>query len=291
MKSGKNVSVKGFTLIELLVVIAIIALLLAVLVPSLGKAKEQARKMICGANLTQLAKGVEMYEMSYKYRRMSVRNSAADTDLYWMGKLADYMGDDAYGEQFRLGQKIDVLICPSAPYNRFTPNATVANGGGNQDTLANPSGQYGTAQMPWEWRRSTTMSTLGGYGINGWLVYDYYYETNALYTPYYYKEWLSVPPGVPLFTCAVWPIQWPRGGGPTTDLPPMWSLMGSPTAELPGDTDNMRRACINRHNRTVNTITRDLSVKNTALQDLWQLRWHVNYKIPTSEIRIPSRLY
>jgi len=52
---------KGFTLIELLVVIAIIAVLMAILMPSLNTAREQARGIGCSSNQKTLALGYIMY--------------------------------------------------------------------------------------------------------------------------------------------------------------------------------------------------------------------------------------
>lgn len=52
---------RGFTLIELLVVIAIIAILMAILVPTLSKAREQGKRVVCQNNLHQLGIGWQLY--------------------------------------------------------------------------------------------------------------------------------------------------------------------------------------------------------------------------------------
>lgn len=51
----------GFTLIELLVVVAIIAVLISILLPSLAGARDQAKMVQCGSNLSQLGKGFYLY--------------------------------------------------------------------------------------------------------------------------------------------------------------------------------------------------------------------------------------
>jgi prepilin-type N-terminal cleavage/methylation domain-containing protein/prepilin-type processing-associated H-X9-DG protein len=56
---------RGFTLIELLVVVSIIALLVSILMPALGKAREQAKNSVCKSNLKQLATAFYYYVEKY----------------------------------------------------------------------------------------------------------------------------------------------------------------------------------------------------------------------------------
>ena len=58
-------TLRAFTLIELLVVVAIIALLVAILLPSLNLAREQAKRTVCASHMKQMAISFHMYQYDF----------------------------------------------------------------------------------------------------------------------------------------------------------------------------------------------------------------------------------
>jgi len=73
----------GFTLVELLVVVAILSVLIALLLPSLNKARYVAKKAVCASNQSQLARGLIIYATEYN----SYFPSSGDTR--WNGRPWD----------------------------------------------------------------------------------------------------------------------------------------------------------------------------------------------------------
>jgi prepilin-type N-terminal cleavage/methylation domain-containing protein len=85
----KIMNKNGFTLIELLVVIAIIAMLLAIVIPSMRKAKEYAKKVLCKSDFHQIGLAIGNYETSSKF------NFRNNTKWYFQNGTGDmpYEGD------------------------------------------------------------------------------------------------------------------------------------------------------------------------------------------------------
>lgn len=107
----------GFTLIELLVVIAIIALLLAILMPSLQRVKEMARETVCRSHLRSVGLGVLLYlqdndfVMANSNRHNGFMWEESDDDnLSWGNSFGDTYWGVAYEDYIK---DSEVFGCPS----------------------------------------------------------------------------------------------------------------------------------------------------------------------------------
>jgi len=76
---------EGFTLIELLVVIALLALLMAILLPALQKAREQAHDVVCKSNLQSVGLGISMYLEDHEHTMPDLHTYTVNTNghLWW----------------------------------------------------------------------------------------------------------------------------------------------------------------------------------------------------------------
>jgi type II secretory pathway pseudopilin PulG len=153
-------------LIELLVVIAIIAILAALLLPALSRAKEKAARTVCKSNMRQVAMGALMYAMENKETFPDSPFPSADHHASWI--------QEPYFDYFMDQMKIqtNVFSCP----NKNKPVSFIKVNPGNPTMIRlgfyslwaspttwadpRPRGQgYGTAPEPWDSPMKTTDQT------------------------------------------------------------------------------------------------------------------------------------
>ncbi len=159
---------KGFTLIELLVVVAIIALLLAILIPSLQRSRKQAFLVACQSNLKQLGVILEMY--------------TDKSDGFFFGGAVGSDWDDwveifqpSYGK---------IKLCPLA-------KKTAKDGG---------KGIY-AAWLDKEGEES------GSYGLNGWVSKVNTIDKDLYWGTPYVKNAKDVPVFLDSMSMVNWPDQ------------------------------------------------------------------------------------
>jgi prepilin-type N-terminal cleavage/methylation domain-containing protein len=159
-----NAKRKAFTLVELLVVISIIALLLAILMPSLNKARESAKKVVCLSNMRSCGLGFNLYANDYKVFPMVNSITWFGPINYWQGQIAPYLGGAAASKY------------------------TYAPGNWTGDNSNYPDRQLGVFRCPTSFKVPSSDSWFGNsYGINRYLWIDAppsaYFRSDKLKSP------------------------------------------------------------------------------------------------------------
>ena len=122
----------GFTLIELLVVIAIIAILAALLLPALSKAKDQAQSVRCKNNLHQYGIALQAYTADYDKYPFHNRGSAVSSAFpSWERELQPLFGVGWTNRAFHCPAYQGPLVLANAGTNAFNVSSYAYNAFGS----------------------------------------------------------------------------------------------------------------------------------------------------------------
>jgi type II secretory pathway pseudopilin PulG len=147
----------AFTLVELLVVIGIIAALIGMLLPSLNKAREQARRTACLSNVRQLTAATMIYMNENRQTLPEAASINASLESFLCPRTATLppwtplpgMGAETYvlpsiGESLQrsLGDNTGVWRCPSAPEQSFVITGPDPFSGTNAPNEFRPNYNY-----------------------------------------------------------------------------------------------------------------------------------------------------
>lgn len=108
---------RGFTVIELLVVMAVIAVLMAIMGPSLGRLRVTVRRIECGSNMRQLTLAWGNYARAKKM--LPVANTSGVEAWVRMGDYGNTPACVTEGSIWPYVQELSMYRCPGSPYDYY----------------------------------------------------------------------------------------------------------------------------------------------------------------------------